>query len=107
MLVKLYGRSHPAHNAARMVYHTDHKPFGCQGIKELKGPSRGHGRKGLNVKGFISLQVLGLQGSRGSSVNCEVQGFRRSPIVDCFKISYPRVHGSEGQGVSRHLVVYL
>ena len=36
MPVKLYSRSHPAHNAARMVYHTGHGPCGCQGIKELK-----------------------------------------------------------------------
>ncbi len=52
MPVELRGRSHPAHNAARMVYHTDHRPCGCQGIKELKGPSRGHGLKGLDVKGY-------------------------------------------------------
>ena len=58
-------------------------------------------------KVFKSLQVLGLQGSRGSRVNCEVQGFRRSPKVDGFKISYPRAQGSEGQGVSRHVGVYL
>ena len=52
MPVKLHGRSHPAHNAARMAYHTDHRPCGCRGIKELEGPSRGHGLKGLDVKGY-------------------------------------------------------
>ena len=41
MPVKLHGRSHPAHNAARMVYHTGHRPCVCQGIKELKDPSKG------------------------------------------------------------------
>ena len=51
-LFKLHGRSHPAHNAARMVYHTDHRPCRCQGIKELKGTSRDHGLKGLDVEGF-------------------------------------------------------
>ena len=35
--VKLHGRSHPAHNAARMVYHTDHKPFGVSRDKRVKG----------------------------------------------------------------------
>ena len=33
MSVELHGRSHPAHNAPRMVYHMDHRPCGCQGIK--------------------------------------------------------------------------
>ena len=51
MPVKLDGRSHPAHNATRMVYHTGHGPCECKGIKELKDPSRGHDSKGLNVKG--------------------------------------------------------
>ena len=90
MSVELHGRSHPAHNAARMVYLTGHGPCGCQGIKELKGPSRGHGLKDLDVKGFKSLQVLGLQGSRGSRVNCEVQGFRRSPFMDLVFQGYQR-----------------
>ena len=31
--VELHGRSHPAHNAARMVHYTKHIPCGCQGIK--------------------------------------------------------------------------
>ena len=69
MPVKLYGRSHPAHNAARMVYHTGHRPCGCQGIKELKGPSRGHGLKGLNVKGSEKSpnpRASGSQGIEGS-----------------------------------------
>ena len=51
MPVKLHGRSHPAHNAARMVFLTGHGPCGCQVIKEFKGPLRGHGFKGINVKG--------------------------------------------------------
>ena len=33
MSVELHGRSHPAHNAARMVHYTEHRPFGCQGMK--------------------------------------------------------------------------
>ena len=33
-------------------------------------------------KAFKGLEVVGLQGSRGSRVNCEVQGFRRSPFMD-------------------------
>ena len=41
MSVELHGRSHPAHNAARMVYHTDHRPCGCQGIKSCRVPQRG------------------------------------------------------------------
>ena len=53
MPVDLHGRSHPAHNAARMVYHMGHGPCGCQGIKELTGPSRGRGFKGPNVNGSI------------------------------------------------------
>ena len=36
---------------------------------------------------FKSLQVLGLQGSRGSRVNYEVKGLRRPLKVDGFKIS--------------------
>ena len=66
MPVKLHGRSHPAHNAARMVYHTDHRPCGCQGIKELKGPSRGHGLKGLNVKGSEKSPNPRASGSQGT-----------------------------------------
>ena len=54
MPVELHGRSHPAHNAARMVYHTDHRPCGCQGIKELKGPSKGHGLKGLRCQKLLN-----------------------------------------------------
>ena len=50
--VELYGRSHPAHNAARMVYHIDHRPCGCQGIQVLIGRSKGHGLNGFDVKGF-------------------------------------------------------
>ena len=65
MPVKLHGRSHPAHNAARMVYHTGHGPYGCQGIKELKGPSQGHGLKGLNVKGSEKSPNPRASGSQG------------------------------------------
>ena len=68
MPVKLYGRSHPAHNAARMVYLTGHWPCGCQGIKEFKGPLRGHGFKGHNFKGFEkspSPRASGFQGIKG------------------------------------------
>ena len=65
MPVKLYGRSHPAHNAARMVYHTDHGPCGCQGINELTGPSRGHSFKGLICQSSLkSFKVLGRQVSK-------------------------------------------
>ena len=40
MSVELHGRSHPAHNAARMVRYPEHRPCGCQGMKvtgSLKG----------------------------------------------------------------------
>ena len=40
------------HNAARMVCHAGHRPCGCQGINELKDPSRSHGFRGLNVEGY-------------------------------------------------------
>ena len=64
--VKLHGRSHPAHNnAARMVYHTDHRPCGCQGIKELKGPSRGHGLKDLDRQRFSKSPSPGASGFAG------------------------------------------
>ena len=69
MPVKLHGRSHRAHNAARMVYLTGHVPCGCQGIKEFKGPLRGHGFKGLNVKGYEmspSPRASGSQGIQGA-----------------------------------------
>ena len=52
MPVKLHGRSHPAHNVARMVYLMGHGPCGCQGMKEFKGPLGCHGFKGFNVQGF-------------------------------------------------------
>ena len=65
MLVKLYGRSPLAHNAARMVYLTGHGPCGCQGIKEFKGPYEVMVSKVSMSKVFKILQVLGLQGSRG------------------------------------------
>ena len=58
------------------------------GVKGRRGSRlRGHGFKGLNVKGFKNLQVLGLQGSQGSRVNCEVKCLRRPLKVDGFKIS--------------------
>ena len=66
--VKLYGRSHPAHNAARIVYLTGHGPCGCQGMKEIKVPLRAYGFKGLNVKGSEnspSPRASGFQGIKG------------------------------------------
>ena len=65
MPIELHGRSHAAHNAARLVYHTGHRPCGCQGIKELKGPSRGHGLKGPNVKGSETSSNPRASGSQG------------------------------------------
>ena len=68
MPMKLHGRSHPAHNAARMVYLTGHGPCGYQGIKEFKGPLRGHGFKGLNIKSFEKApgpRASGFQGIKG------------------------------------------
>ena len=71
MPVKLHGRSHPAHNTARMFYLTGHGHCGCQGIKEFKGPLRGHGFKGLNVNGSeksSSPRASGFQGIKGVRV---------------------------------------
>ena len=90
MPVELHGRSHPAHNAARMVYHTDNRPCGCQGIKDLKGPSRGHGLKVSMSKAVIILQVLGPQGSRDPGSVVRFQGFRRSPFMDLVFQGYQR-----------------
>ena len=90
MPVELHGRSQPAHNAARMLYHTDHRPCGCQGIKELKGPSKGHGLKGLDVKGHQNSPSPRASGFAGSRVNCEVQGSRRSPLMNLVFEGYQR-----------------
>ena len=104
MPVKLHGRSHPAHNAARMVYHTGHRPCGCQGIKELKGPSRGHGLKGLNVKGSEKSpnpRASGSQGIEGFPLLAEASkkfGFSKIQEFQGSKFSMKwRLHRFKGQ----------
>ena len=82
MPVELHGRSHPAHNAARMVHYTEHRPCGCQGIKSLRVPQGGMVSKVSVSKAAIILQVLGPQGSRDPGSMVRFQGFRRSPFMD-------------------------
>ena len=80
MPVKLRGRSHPAHNAARMVYHTDHRPCGCQGIKELNGPSRGHGLIGIDVKSYQNSLSPRTSGSRDKALGVWASGLVGSRV---------------------------
>ena len=72
--VELHGRSHPAHNAARMVHYTEHRPCGCQGMK-VKGSLKGHGLSSLDVKGCYISPSPGALGFAGSRVNGEVSRF--------------------------------
>jgi hypothetical protein len=82
MSVELHGRSHPAHNAARMVHYTEHRPCGCQGMKSYRVPQGGMVSKVSMSKAVIILQVLGPQGSRDPGSMVGFQGFRRSPFMD-------------------------
>ena len=54
---------------ARTVYLTGHGPFGCQGVKVLKGTLRGHGLKRSQtskvLKRFKDPRASGFQGSKG------------------------------------------
>ena len=74
MSVELHGRSHPAHNAARMVYYTDHRPCGCQGIK-VKGSLKGMVSK-VSMSKALKFSKSWAQGSRdpGSIVRFKVSG---------------------------------
>ena len=74
MSVELHGRSHPAHNAARMVRYPEHRPCGCQGMK-VTGSLKGHGLKRLGVKGCFDSPSPGASGLAGSRVNDEVSRF--------------------------------
>ena len=59
-------------------------------------------------KKFQSSRTVGVKSLRGSRVNYEVQGFRRSLKVDGFKkFLIEGVQASEGQRVSRHVGIYL
>jgi hypothetical protein len=82
MSVELRGRSHLAHNAARMVHSTEHRPCGCQGTKSYRVPQRGMVSKVSMSKAVLILQVLGPQGSRDPGSMVGSQGFRRSPFMD-------------------------
>ena len=74
MSVELHGRSHPAHNAARMVRYPEHRPCGCQGMK-VTGSLKGHGLKRLDAKGCFNSPSPGASGLAGSRVNDEVSRF--------------------------------
>ena len=62
MSVELHGRSHLAHNAARMVRYPENRPCGCQGMKSYRIPQGGMVSKGSVSKAVLILQVLGPQG---------------------------------------------
>ena len=81
-LFELHGRSHPAHNAARMVHYTEHRPCGCQGMKSYRVPQGGMVSKVSMSKAVLILQVLGPQGSRVPGSMMRFPGFRRSPFMD-------------------------
>ena len=67
MSVELHGRSHPAHNAARMVHYTEHTPCGCQGMK-VKGSLKGAWSQQSRCQRLLyfskswGLRVRGIQG---------------------------------------------
>ena len=82
MSVELHGRSHLAHNAARMVRYPEHRPCGCQGMKRYSVPQGGMVSQGPVSKAVLILQVLGPQGSRDAGSMMRFQGFRRSPFID-------------------------
>ena len=96
MSVELHGRSHPAHNAARMVRYTEHRPCGCQGMKSYRVPQGGMVSKVSMSKAVIILQVLVPQGSRDPGSMVRFQGFNRSPFMDLVSSRLPKGHTSQG-----------